>query len=70
MAKAKINLPLGVSLGKHEQKMFLKSKFPFLANEYRVLSKDELNSEETFKELFGDSEFVDGWLQALYFYQN
>lgn len=70
MAKEKINLPLGTSLGKHEQRLFLKSKFHFLSNEYRLIEKKEINSEKVFKELFGDIDFVDGWLQALYFYQN
>lgn len=70
MAKKKIKLPLGTSLLKHEQKQFLKSKFPFLSNQYRPLDKKELNSKETFKELFGDVPYVDGWLLAVYFYQN
>jgi len=70
MAKPKTKLPLGISLGKHEQKLFLKSKFPFLKSDFRALDKKEIKSEKVFKELFGDIDFVDGWLQAVYFYQN
>lgn len=69
MAK-KIKLPLGVSLQSHDQKQYLKSKFPFLKNTYRPLEKKEINSKEVFKEFFGDIEYVDGYLKAIYYYQN
>jgi len=70
MAKQKIKLPLGTSLLKHEQKKYLKNKFPFLKQEFRKLEAKELKSKEVFKELFGEVSFVDGWLKAIYFYQN
>ena len=70
MAKQKLKNPCGTSLLKHKKKKYLKNKFPFLKQEFRKLEAKELKSKEVFKELFGEVPFVDGWLKAIYFYQN
>lgn len=68
--KDKIKLPLGTSLLKHDQRMFLRTMFPFLSQEFRLISKEETDSPEVWEELFGELPYVDGYLKAIYFYQN
>ena len=48
----------------------LKNYFPFLKNEFREIKKNEIESEEVFKELFPDNDNIDfGLLKAIYQYQ-
>lgn len=42
---------------------------PFLRNEYRLLKKEELNSEETFKELFPGEEIDLTKLEQIFEFQ-
>ena len=65
----KTNIPLGTSYASHQTKMQLKRLFPFLENTYRGITKQELKSKETFKELFGEEEFDAEKLRQLYLYQ-
>jgi len=51
-------------------KEHLKHFFPFLRTEFRKLEEKELQSEETFKELF-PNDAVELWkLRTIYVYQN
>ena len=42
---------------------------PFLKNEYRKITKEELNSEETFKELFPEEEIDLNKLEQIFEFQ-
>ena len=44
--------------------------FPFLKKEFRQIAKEEINSEETFKELFPNEVYDSSKLKAVYEYQN
>ena len=44
--------------------------FPFLKKEFRQIIKEEITSEETFKELFPDEVFDSYKLKAVFEYQN
>lgn len=44
--------------------------FPFLRNEFRKLTKKDLNNEKTFKELFPNEKFDNTKLKAIYHFQN
>ncbi len=57
-------------LGKDHFKKHLKMFFPFLNKDFRLLKEDELNSEKTFKELFGNEPFDANKLDVIYKYQN
>jgi len=57
-------------LGKVHTKEFLKQFHPFLRNEFRLVLKNELKSEEVLKELFGENETEFYKLDAVYAYQN
>lgn len=57
-------------LGKINFRNNLKRIFPFLGNEYRKLSKDELNNEKVLKELFGEKETDLHKLEVIYKYQS
>ena len=57
-------------LGKSHTKEYLKNYLPFLNNEFRLVLKSELESEEVLKELFGEDETEFYKLEALYAYQN
>jgi hypothetical protein len=68
MRKKKIQL---ANLGKSPKKEHLQLVHPFLRTPYRKLDTNELESEATFKELFGESAKVEIWkLRAIYEYQN
>lgn len=44
--------------------------FPFLKKEFRQIVKEEIKSEETFKELFQNEVFDSHKLKAVYEYQS
>ena len=70
MAKAKNKVELK-DLGKKHIKDALLRVHPFLRTFYRVLKKDELESEEVFKELFpNELKFESYKLAAIYALQN
>ena len=57
-------------LGKAHTKDFLKQFHPFLRNEFRIVFKNELESDKVLKELFGENETEFYKLDAVYAYQN
>jgi hypothetical protein len=57
-------------LGSQHQADNLRRFYPFLRNQYRLISLDEIQSEKVFKELFGDNAEVNlEHLNALYQFQ-
>lgn len=66
MAKQKIKIR---DIKKENYKKNLRLVLPFLSREFRPLKKTELDSEEVFKELFGDVKIELGYLKAIYEYQ-
>lgn len=68
MAKRRLKMR---DLGREHIKASLRRSFPFLSSgKYRELKPDELQSEDVFKELFGENETVEMYkLRAIYEYQ-
>lgn len=52
------------------KKEYLLHYFPFLKKEFRQIAKEEINSEETFKELFPNEVYDSSKLKAVYEYQS
>ena len=68
MAKQKKFVPMK-ELGKTHTKEHLKRFFPFLNREFRIIEAKELESEETFKELFGEEILELNKLRVIFEYQ-
>ena len=68
MSKTKVNL--GDSFQKETHRIHLKRLFPFLSQEFRQLSKSELNKLEVLHELFGSKETDLEKLKVLFNYQS
>lgn len=68
MAKQKKFVPMK-ELGKTHKKEHLKRFFPFLSKEFRTIEAEELESEETFKELFGEEILDLNKLRVIFEYQ-
>lgn len=56
-------------LGKSHTKEHLNRFFPFLNREFREIKSDELESEETFRELFGDEQLDLNKLRVIFEFQ-
>jgi hypothetical protein len=68
MAKSKKFIPMK-DLGKSHTKEHLNRFFPFLSKEFRKIEAEELQSEETFRELFGEEELDLNKLRVIYEFQ-
>lgn len=68
MAKEKKFIPMK-ELGKSHTKEHLRRFFPFLNIEFRIIEAEELESEETFKELFGEETLDLNKLRVIFEYQ-
>jgi hypothetical protein len=58
------------NLGKETTRLHLRRLYPFLKQEFRTITKKEIDSEKVFKELFGEVPFDSNLLQILFAYQN
>ena len=66
MPKKKVALK---NLGKAHTKAHLKRFYPFLRNEFRTITKKEINSKDVYAELFGKEPYDKSKLYALYAFQ-
>ena len=58
------------NLGKETTRLHLRRLYPFLNQEFRTITKKEIDSEKVFTELFGEVPFDSNLLQVLFAYQN